>query len=114
MKIGVLAFMPQNTRERSFGVVTRERISIAMEPYSHKIEELDRNLESAIGASRADVRGFLEVCKVRNRDLGVYVYGRGLYEEDLRMTDSRAAIGIILLGSRYPNRIPNAECRTAQ
>jgi hypothetical protein len=84
-KSGVLAFMSQNTRERSFGVITRERISIAMEPCSHKIEELDRNLESAIGASRADVRGFLEVCKVRESGLGgVCMYeGRGLYEEGL-------------------------------
>jgi hypothetical protein len=69
-KSGVLAFMSQNTRERSFGVVTRERISIAMEPYSHKIEELDRNLESAIGAVKADVRG---ICKVWISGLGVYI-----------------------------------------
>lgn len=56
-KSGVLAFMSQDTRERPFGVVTRERISIAVRPYSHKIEQLDGKLESAIGALRADVRG---------------------------------------------------------
>jgi hypothetical protein len=62
--------MSQDARERSFRVITRERISIAMEPCSHKIEELDGNLESAI----PDVRGFFYMfVKFGNRDLGVYV-----------------------------------------
>jgi hypothetical protein len=45
-KGGVLAFMSQDARERSFGVITRQRISIAMEPYPHKIEGLKGNLPS--------------------------------------------------------------------